>query len=121
MKILEHNVGVLTNTEVAKGLQKRGAHIISTTKGTATTSEKLLYQYVSNTKLIPVDKVPECKKKLEEFKLSKGEIIQLINLVPSNPIDVHITVENCEERLGSDGVESVLCVFDAFNGTTAQQ
>ena len=37
-----------------------------------------------------------------------AEILQLINLVPSSAVEIHLIVESCEERLSGEKVEELL-------------
>lgn len=45
---------------------------------------------------------------LEKFKLLPFEIMQIINLRPSTPVELQLVMEESEERLGVDQVEELL-------------
>lgn len=38
----------------------------------------------------------------------RAEILQLINLVPTSAVEIHLIVESCEERLSGERVEELL-------------
>ena len=44
----------------------------------------------------------------QPYKLSRGELLQLANLGPRTPVEVHLVVADCETRLGDEGLDAVL-------------
>ena len=47
-------------------------------------------------------------KFLHEFKLTKAEKLQIVNLLPRTMVEFYLIVEECEDRFGEDEVERIL-------------
>ncbi|KAI5078470.1 hypothetical protein GOP47_0006141 [Adiantum capillus-veneris] len=47
-------------------------------------------------------------EKVEKYKLTKGERLQAMNVRPSSAVEVHLIVEDCEERMTVESVEQFL-------------
>lgn len=47
-------------------------------------------------------------KATEQYKLTKAEYLQVSNLRPASAVEVHLIVEDCDERLSSDAVDQFL-------------
>lgn len=47
-------------------------------------------------------------KATEQYKLTKAEQLQASNLRPASAVEVHLIVEDCDERLSSDVVDQFL-------------
>lgn len=119
MKVLSACQSLLTNSEVLQVLQERGK--------AAGPSETLLLQHLSSiVQDTDRDKAEEPEtltaRPFEEeevgtlmeavrdppFNLTRIEILQMINLVPKSAVEVHLLVENCDERLTEDQIEDLL-------------
>jgi hypothetical protein len=44
----------------------------------------------------------------EEFRLTRAETLAIVNMQPSSVVDIHLLVEECEERLSDDDVRRLL-------------
>jgi DNA-directed RNA polymerase subunit F len=42
--------------------------------------------------------------------LTRAELVQVINLAPASAVEVHLIVEDCEERLNEQQVEQLIAV-----------
>ncbi|KAH8934880.1 hypothetical protein BDL97_17G003500 [Sphagnum fallax] len=110
MKVLEANAGLLTNCEALQLLQSRGAD-----KGFGVTAaECKVYDYLVKTPAGSQtrDGLQEFFKGAEEYKLTKAEYLQASNLRPSTAVEVHLIVEDCDERLSSALVDQFLGMID---------
>ncbi|KAF6253628.1 hypothetical protein COO60DRAFT_1273599 [Scenedesmus sp. NREL 46B-D3] len=47
---------------------------------------------------------------LQPFGLTRGELVQVINLAPASAVEVHLIVEDCEGRLKEQQVEDLVAV-----------
>jgi hypothetical protein len=47
-------------------------------------------------------------KFLHEFKLTKAEKLQTVNLLPRTMVEFYLIVEECEDRFGEVDVERIL-------------
>ncbi|CAK9209876.1 unnamed protein product [Sphagnum jensenii] len=107
---LEANAGLLTNCEALQLLQSRGAD-----KGFGVTAaECKVYDYLVKTPAGSQTRegLQEFFKGAEEYKLTKAEYLQASNLRPSTAVEVHLIVEDCDERLSSALVDQFLGMID---------
>ncbi|CAM0141319.1 hypothetical protein VKS41_003979 [Umbelopsis sp. WA50703] len=47
-------------------------------------------------------------EEMKTWRLTKGEKLQILNLRPKTPVDLHILIEECEERYGPEELEQFL-------------
>lgn len=111
MKLLQPNAGTITNSELIQVLVDRGAD----GTGKALISEKLAHQYLIHQ---PVKQLSNAQLQaffdvLQPYKLTRGELLQLVNLGPRTAVEVFLVVADCEARLGDDGVDAVLAAVEA--------
>ncbi|KAG2498440.1 hypothetical protein HYH03_003698 [Edaphochlamys debaryana] len=106
MKLLQPNVAVICNCELLQVLTERGVHL----GGRALPSERMAHQYLASqpVRQLSGEQLTEFFSLLEAYNLSQGELLQLANLAPRTPVEVHLIVADCESRLGDEGVETVL-------------
>ncbi|KAG2439837.1 hypothetical protein HYH02_010470 [Chlamydomonas schloesseri] len=110
MKLLQPNVSTVCNSEVLQVLTERGAG-----RGRALPTERLAHQYLSSQPVLPLTSVQlqQFFDSLQAYRLTRGELLQLANLAPRTPVEVHLVVADCEARLGEAGVEAVLAAVEA--------
>lgn len=46
--------------------------------------------------------------------LTRGEALQVLNSLPRTPVEVHLMLPRCEERLGEPGVDALLAAVQEF-------
>uniref|UniRef100_A0A5S6QR94 DNA-directed RNA polymerase III subunit RPC9 n=1 Tax=Trichuris muris TaxID=70415 RepID=A0A5S6QR94_TRIMR len=46
--------------------------------------------------------------KLHSYKLSKSEVLQIINSNPKVPVELYLIVDNCEDRFEEEHVKDIL-------------
>lgn len=115
MKIKEANLGLLCNFEVLDLLRSRGANQEDlATFGSVTASECKVYGYLAQTPAGTQtrDALQNFIEQIDKYKLTKGERLQATNLRPSSAVEVHLIVEDCEERMSADLVEQFLETVD---------
>mmetsp|Transcript_27410 Transcript_27410/g.59962 ORF Transcript_27410/g.59962 Transcript_27410/m.59962 type:complete len:125 (+) Transcript_27410:168-542(+) len=107
MKILEQNSGLLSNFEVCQVLNQRGCEGLVQK---ALASEKMVYQYLKQRTHTSLSEkqLQDFIQAVQPYQLTRVEVLQLLNLVPATAVEVHLVVEECEERLGEDKVEELL-------------
>ncbi|GMH43054.1 hypothetical protein BSKO_10976 [Bryopsis sp. KO-2023] len=111
MKILEKSAGLLTNREVFKVLQEKGA--AEQEVRLALPSERKVYEYLKHKiRSTKEGAIQEFKDAVTELNLTKSELVQLVNLEPTLPVEVVLVVDHCEERLGEEKVQLVLDVVE---------
>lgn len=111
MKIKDSNSGLLSNFEVLELLRSRGATQDPLGSfGSATHSECKVFDYLVQSAACSQtpESVQEFLLKVEKFSLTKAERLQVLNLRPSTVVEVHLIVEDCEERMSSSTVDELL-------------
>jgi len=53
--------------------------------------------------------------------LTEAEIIQILNLLPRHPVEVHLIIEECDQRLDEDKVQKVIDVVLSFFGEDVEE
>jgi hypothetical protein len=46
----------------------------------------------------------------QPFKLTRAELVQVLNLAPASEVEVHLIVEECEDRLNEQQMDAFLQV-----------
>jgi DNA-directed RNA polymerase subunit F len=109
MKILRANAGVLTNSEVLGVLADRGCGG-NLPNSRSLACEKMVYSHLleHSAGRRSSEELGAFMEALAQFDLTRIEQLQLINLLPGSLVEVHLIVEQCEERLAEEQVEKLL-------------
>ncbi|PNW73572.1 hypothetical protein CHLRE_13g564550v5 [Chlamydomonas reinhardtii] len=75
----------------------------------------MAFQYLSSQPVLPLssEQLQQFFDALQAYRLTRSELLQLANLAPRTPVEVHLVVADCEARLGEAGVEAVLAAVEA--------
>ncbi|PQQ19609.1 uncharacterized protein Pyn_06576 [Prunus yedoensis var. nudiflora] len=117
MKIVEANSGVLTNFDVLKFLESRGASKDSARVfSNVTPSENKVYGYLFGTPARgqTMENINEFKEKCKKYDLAEAEVLNIINTRPSSIVGIYPLIENCDLRLGDTIEELVEMVVEVF-------
>ncbi|GAQ86120.1 DNA-directed RNA polymerase II subunit 4 [Klebsormidium nitens] len=117
MKVLDASAGLLTNFEVLEVLKERGTRTEadeSGVPGPATPSEQKVHDYLVHSPAGTQTRksIQTFTEAIKELELLKAEKLQMVNLRPSIPVEVHLVVEDCDERLTTDAVEALIATVD---------
>ncbi|KAM0059189.1 putative RNA polymerase subunit RPB4/RPC9, HRDC-like superfamily, Rpb4/RPC9 superfamily [Helianthus debilis subsp. tardiflorus] len=123
MKILKENAGPLTNFEVLDFLRSRGAAKDPTrVLASVAPSEFKVYDYLERTAASSQTKesITEFAAKCKPYKLTKSEIINIVNIRPSSSVEIYPLIENLEARLEESVEELVELVLQVFPSSEEQ-
>jgi hypothetical protein len=98
----------MLNSEVMELLKEKGA-LSTDCFSTAATVEKQAAEYLSDVHCITKHdrtKSLALKAELEAKQLPSSEVFQIINLKPRSLVEVHLIIENMDERFG-DSTDSL--------------
>ncbi|BBG92373.1 RNA polymerase II, Rpb4, core protein [Prunus dulcis] len=106
MKIVQANSSVLTNFDVLKFLESRGA----------SEDSARVYGYLFGTPARgqTTEKINEFKEKCKKYDLAEAEVLNIINTRPSSIVGIYPLIENCDLRLGDTVEELVELVVEVF-------
>ena len=129
MKVLQENVGAVTNFELVELLRRQarerselegslplpGARRASAATSAATwqaqqeVAEQIL-AYLEGTPcaLQNRESIVAFMAAVHRFKLTQAEVVSLINAQPCSRVEIHLIVEECEERLSEEQVGELL-------------
>ncbi|XP_064479346.1 DNA-directed RNA polymerase III subunit RPC9-like [Ornithodoros turicata] len=116
MKVIKENAALLSNYEVLKLLKefqsdKKGSKSSKSLQNLATVSYETV-AYLENTPC--AQQTDECVESfLKEilatsFQLTKAEKLQLINHRPTTFVEIQLLIEESEERLSEDDMQTIL-------------
>eukprot|EP01018_Ginkgo_biloba_P000677 Gb_08495 [translate_table: standard] len=111
MRVKEADAGLLSNFEVLNLLRSKGATQDPLGSfGSATKSECKVFDYLvqSAASNQTRESVDDFLTKTEKYSLTKAERIQVLNLRPSTVVEIHLIVEDLEERLADSTVVELL-------------
>ncbi|KAJ2726132.1 RNA-binding RNA processing protein rpp1 [Coemansia sp. Benny D115] len=120
MEVLNRQEALLTNYETLLILQeederhkqiKTKRHIKYPENVTTLKFEAL--QYLNNTPCTTQseEQIANLKSQLVEYELTKAEILQIINLRPKSPVELHLIIEECGERFEMEDLEQLLAII----------
>ncbi|KAL3995517.1 RNA polymerase Rpb4 family protein [Acanthocheilonema viteae] len=117
MEVLDSRHTVITNAEVLRLLQNRRKQQNELPKDQRSKIlGTVIYEtskYLQGTPAV-TQKNADIEKFIRAaapFKLTAVEILQLINLRPITAVEIQLIVEECEERLNEEQVESLLAII----------
>lgn len=124
MEVLKDCSAYLSNYEVLNLLQK-----IKSNKKQKMTQNQLAtitYQtirYLEDTpsKRQSPEKIKEFLKAVDPFKLTKCEKLTLLNVCPKTPLEIQLIVEDSEDRLNDQEIESLLQIIATYLGEEEQE
>ncbi|XP_011164523.1 DNA-directed RNA polymerase III subunit RPC9 [Solenopsis invicta] len=119
MKVIKGNWNtLLSNHEVLDILQNMKSIKSCKNKSDMTPLATISYQtikYFTDEKMAFVkqspQKIQEFLKAMEPFKLTKAEKLTLLNLCPTTQLEIQLMVEESEERLTDEEVETLLQII----------
>jgi DNA-directed RNA polymerase subunit F len=110
MKIIKENAFLLSNSEVAHFIKN-----IPTDHTLPQNVQTIIYEISNYFEKCAVqtteEKMAHVLEGLKDLKLTKAERLQMINLWPENQIDLHVIIEECEERMSEEQLDAVLALF----------
>eukprot|EP00898_Chlorokybus_atmophyticus_P002966 jgi/Chlat1/3670/Chrsp24S03857 len=112
MKILEKSVGLLTNLEVLNCLIAKKDKPSAARKAEAKIIEYLQQTPAGTQSRSDVASVLSAVE--ATYGLTKAEKLQVANLRPSTAVEVHLVVEDCEERLKPEQVDALIDTIDSI-------
>lgn len=112
MEIISENAASLSNYEVFVHLQKIKESRKKQKGQLATiTYETLRYLEETSCKNQNPEDITQCLKDLEEFNLNKSEKLMLVNTPPATPLEIQLMIEESEERLSEEQVQTILSIL----------
>ncbi|XP_012523241.1 DNA-directed RNA polymerase III subunit RPC9 [Monomorium pharaonis] len=117
MKVIKGNWNtLLSNYEVLDILQNTNSY-----KKKMTPLATISYQTIKYLEEMPCkkqnpEKIHEFLKAMESFKLTKAEKLTLLNLCPTTQLEIQLMVEESEERLTDEEVETLLQIVANVRG-----
>ncbi|PSC75678.1 P-loop nucleoside triphosphate hydrolase superfamily [Micractinium conductrix] len=110
MKIVEENIGLLSNDEVLAVLKDREADkqpVISRATPSEIQAYTALLQSVGGS-FKDREQLAAFIQAVEPYKVTKHEIVQLINHRPPSVVEIFLCVEDCEDRFTEQQIEDLL-------------
>ena len=111
MEILDKNAGLLSNFEVLQVVREVNVEL-------SVIKEKFSDKHVfKNTEKVEKflsdspcgeqtpEKIKSFLKQLTKYKLKPSEKLQILNMCPTQIVDLHILIEGCENRFPDEGEE----------------
>ncbi|XP_017880623.1 DNA-directed RNA polymerase III subunit RPC9 [Ceratina calcarata] len=124
MEVLNECSAYLSNYEVLDILQNIKANKRQKMKQNqlaTITYQTIRYLEETPCKKQSPEKIKGFLKALEPFKLSKCEKLTLLNVSPKTPLEIQLIVEDSEDRLTDEDVESLLQVVANYLGEEEQE
>ncbi|XP_076675175.1 CGRP receptor component [Andrena cerasifolii] len=123
MEVLKECSAYLSNYEVLDILQNIKANKKQKMKQNQLAT--ITYQTVRYLEETPCkkhspEKIRKFLKAMEPYKLTKCEKLTLLNVCPKTPLEIQLIVEDSEDRLTDEEVESLLQVVATYLGEDEQ-
>lgn len=117
MKVIKANWNtLLSNYEVLDILRNTKSYKQKPNQLATITYQTIKYLENMPCKTQNPEKIKEFLKAMESIKLTKAEKLALLNLCPTRPIEIQLLVEESEERLTEEEVETVLQIVANVRG-----
>ncbi|XP_033216770.1 DNA-directed RNA polymerase III subunit RPC9 [Belonocnema kinseyi] len=113
MEVLKECTAYLSNYEVLNILQSMKSNKKQKSEQQLATITYQTIKYLENTpssKQSP-EKIHNFLKAVEPFKLTKCEKLTLLNLCPKTALEIQLIIEDSEERLVEEEVDSLLQII----------
>eukprot|EP01041_Mallomonas_annulata_P003087 gene3087-6057_t len=119
MEIVSHNDGLLTNVEVLDHLQNtknaQKSHVFHADLHNREIIEAQVVKYSRQTSRRNTTTSAQQLCFAKELKklnidLTEAEILQVLNECPQHAVEIHLIIEECEDRFTEEQVESMLAV-----------
>ncbi|KAH9614448.1 hypothetical protein KSS87_002214 [Heliosperma pusillum] len=111
MKILKANAGALTNFEVYDFLHKKGASVDPAQRVMTKLreSELKVFDHLVHTAACNQtrESIIEFTEKSKEFNLAKSEVVNIINIRPTDPVEAAPCIEDYLERMDDELLEEL--------------
>lgn len=78
-------------------------------------------EYLKSTPCVnikPTSKLEELKSKVKGYGVTEAESIQILNLMPTEPVEIHLMVEDLHSRMSETKQEEFLTMIQSYNSTT---
>ena len=140
MKVLNDNVGALSNFELAELLKQQAQERSETEsrlplpgarRGASSNAVTWQAQQEVAEQILTYLEQTECMGQTREsiitfttavakFNLTQAEMISLVNTAPRSRVEVYLIIEECEERLSPDSVAELLQLCNRLHATNEQ-
>ncbi|KAJ1968060.1 hypothetical protein IWQ62_001476 [Dispira parvispora] len=121
MKVEKSFGPLLSNYEVLELLREQEAYQKSVPKDQSQVDENvqtirfeaLKYLQDSPCSVQNATAINKAITKLNEYKLTKAEKLQIINYKPRSPVDLHTLIEECEERFNEEQMDGIISLVES--------
>lgn len=123
MEVLKECSAYLSNYEVLDMLQNIKANKKQKMKQNqlaTITYQTIRYLEETSCKRQSPERIKDFLKAVESYKLTKCEKLTLLNVCPKTPLEIQLIVEDSEDRLSDEEVESLLQVIANYLGEEEQ-
>ncbi|XP_011862214.1 PREDICTED: DNA-directed RNA polymerase III subunit RPC9 [Vollenhovia emeryi] len=107
---------LLSNYEVLNILRNTKSYKKSMNQLATITYQTIKYLEDTPCKKQSPEKIREFLKAMEPIKLTKAEKLTLLNLCPTTPLEIQLMVEESEERLTEEEVDTVIQIVANVRG-----
>ncbi|KAJ2740752.1 hypothetical protein H4S06_006033 [Coemansia sp. BCRC 34490] len=117
MEVLDRQKALLTNHEVYIVLKEeedrhKAAKMAEDIKypENVTTLQFEALQYLNDSPCVTQssEQISQIKELLLAYDLTKAEVLQIINLRPKTPVELHLIIEECGERFTIEGLDELI-------------
>jgi hypothetical protein len=116
MEVVKERSAFLSNYEVyallketQRGMKKKSGGLQNLATVVYETSQYLETTPCKNQ--TPED-IESCLKKLQKFQLTKTEKLQLLNLRPVSQVEIHLIIEDIDDRFSEDKISEMIAAIE---------